>query len=476
MPAMSMSRRALLRAGAGLALAAPLGIWAPRRACAAAEYRLTAAPARWPLVAPPYPATEIWGYNGQVPGPELRVRQGEPIRIVVENRLAQETTVHCHGIRLPNAMDGVPYMTQPPIKPGESFVYEFTPPDAGTFWYHPHIFSSEQLGRGLYGALIVEERQPIAVDRDLVWVLDDWRLTKDAGIDGNFGNWHDASHNGRIGNTVTINGRVPADFAVRAGERIRLRLINVANARIFGLRFKEHAPAIIAIDGQPIEPHAPDGGQLVLAPGMRCDVILDCTGRPGESFTVIDDFYARFAYKLVDLRYGPEPVRSAPPAAVPRLPPNPLPEPDLARAERHAIVLGGGMMGGMASAVLEGRVTPMPEMLRQGVAWAINGVAERAHAHAAKPLFELRRNASHVLAIQNESPWHHPMHLHGHSFRVVARDGTPTRRREWCDMVLLAPRERADIAFVADNPGDWMFHCHILEHQEAGLMNTLRVA
>jgi FtsP/CotA-like multicopper oxidase with cupredoxin domain len=113
-------------------------------------------------------------------------------------------------------------------------------------------------------------------------------------------------------------------------------------------------------------------------------------------------------------------------------------------------------------------------MLRQGVAWAINGVAERDHAP--KPLFALRRGGSHVLAMHNDTPWHHPMHLHGHSFRVIARDGKPTMRREWQDTVLLAPRERVDVAFVADNPGDWMFHCHILEHQAGGMMSVLRVA
>ncbi len=103
-----------------------------------------------------------------MPGPELRVRQGEPVRITVSNKLSEDTTVHWHGIRLPNAMDGVPGLTQKPIRPGESFVYEFTPPDAGTFWYHPHADTLQQLGRGLAGALIVQEPERAAVDRDLL--------------------------------------------------------------------------------------------------------------------------------------------------------------------------------------------------------------------------------------------------------------------------------------------------------------------
>ena len=139
-------------------------------------------------------------------------------------------------------MDGVPHLTQPPIAPGETFVYEFDVPDAGTYWYHPHERSFEQVGRGLYGPLIVEEREPIQVDRDVTWVLDDWRLLPDAQISDDFGNFMDASHNGRVGNTVTVNGRILETFPVRAGERLRLRLINAANARIFALEFQDHRP------------------------------------------------------------------------------------------------------------------------------------------------------------------------------------------------------------------------------------------
>ena len=162
------------------------------------------------LVPEPHPETDIWSYNDSAPGPEIRVRQGDRLRVTVENGLDEATTIHWHGIRLPNAMDGVPYITQPPIEPGGSFVYEYTLPDAGTYWYHPHQRSYEQSGRGMHGALIVEERNPVRVDRDVVWVLGDWRLNRDASIRGGFGRFMDVSHNGRVGNTVTINGRDPA--------------------------------------------------------------------------------------------------------------------------------------------------------------------------------------------------------------------------------------------------------------------------
>src|ERR1700745_1789407 len=173
---MSVSRRALI-AGAG---AAALGSAVPvRRSLADSEikeYRLAAKLAVGNLTGKGHPDTAVWGYDGAVPGSEIRARQGDQVRVVVSNKLGEDTTVHWHGIRLPNAMDGVPGLTQKPIRPGESFVYEFTPPDAGTFWYHPHADTLQQLGRGLAGALIVEEREPGAVDRDLLWFFEDWRL------------------------------------------------------------------------------------------------------------------------------------------------------------------------------------------------------------------------------------------------------------------------------------------------------------
>jgi FtsP/CotA-like multicopper oxidase with cupredoxin domain len=467
-----VSRRALLRAGGGLALAAAAS---PLRA-ASNEFRLVARPGRVPLVGAPFPETDVWTFNGTVPGPEIRVRQGGRLRVVVENRLAESTTVHWHGIRVPNAMDGVPDLTQAPIAPdGGTFAYEFDLPDAGTYWYHPHQRSFEQVGRGLSGALIVEERNPIAVDRDVVWVLDDWRLKPDASISNDFGNMFDVSHNGRVGNTVSVNGRVPTTFPVRPGERIRLRLINAANARIFGLEFRQHRPWIIALDGQPVEPHEPEGGRVVLGPAMRADLVIDMTGIPGSTASVIDGFYARLAYKLLDVTYADEaPIRPQPPDTPVALPTNTMPEPAVTRARRHEITFSGGMMGGMTSAMMGGRNMDMRAMMQEGMAWAINGVAVRGHIH--EPLLTLRRGDSYVLALRNETAWHHPIHLHGHAFRVVARNGQPTPRREWQDTVLIGPRESADIAFVADNPGDWMFHCHILEHQEGGMMGAIRVS
>jgi len=372
-------------------------------------------------------------------------------------------------------MDGVPHLTQAPIKAdGGRFWYEFELRDAGTYWYHPHLGSPEQVGRGLYGPLIVDEAQPPALDRDVVWMLGDWRLDREARIVEDFGNFMDASHAGRIGNTVTVNGAIREAFELRAGERIRLRLVNAANARIFGLEFRGHDPMVIALDGQPVAPHRPEGRRIVLGPSMRADVLLDATGEPGRSYAVVDDFYAQRAYRLLDLRYAAARLSDGRAGApLPKLAQNPLAEPELAAASRHRVEFGGGMMGNMPGMGM-GNMQGMPMAHR--MAWTVNGKAMPDNSHVHEPILKLVFGRSYVLELVNDTQWNHPIHLHGHVFRVLSRDGKPTRHREWLDTVLLPPRSRAEIAFVADNPGGWMLHCHVLEHQASGMMAVVRVA
>ncbi|MCA1404296.1 multicopper oxidase family protein [Ensifer sp. IC3342] len=490
-PAPALTRRAFLASAAASATGAifPLLTASPANA-APREVSLRAAIGRVRLV--PHGETAAWLYNGTVPGPEIRLRQGERLRVAVDNSLTEETTIHWHGVRVPNAMDGVPNLTQKPIGAGDSFVYEFDATDAGTFWYHPHQKSFEQVARGLYGPLIVEEREPVRVDRDVTWMLGDWRLTKAGAISEDFGNRHDIHHNGRVGNTVTINGRVPGGFAVRKGERIRLRLINAASARIFSLDFAGHEPVVIALDGQPVTPHAPDNGRVTLAPAMRVDLNIDMNGNAGSRAAVTDRFYEDLEFRLVDLVYDATPLRERAPDWPFALPANPLPEPDVKRASRNEVVFTGGMMGEMvaqdmgesmgrgASGGMMGHTSSMMgemmRMMNSGAAWFINGVAADEASHDMKPMLTLAKDRSHVIAMTNATAWHHPIHLHGHSFRVISRNGQRTRHQEWQDTVLVSPREKVEIAFVADNPGDWMFHCHILEHQAGGMMAVFRVA
>ncbi len=462
-------RRALLSATASLAFATMAGRSTSATASPAHGYRLVAAPGRAQLAGTDRPRTAVWAYSDSVPGPVLRLRQGEPVRIVVDNKLEQDTTVHWHGIRLPISMDGVPGISQLPIRPGETFVYAFTPPDAGTFWYHPHANSLQQLGRGLAGPLIVEEKEPPPVDRELVWMVMDWRLGTDGHIAAGFGNMMEAGMAGRIGNTVTINGIVPADEPVRSGERVRIRLINAALARIMALRFQGHRPVVVAIDGQPCDPHEPAGGRLLLGPAMRIDVVLDMQGDPGRRYTVTDDFYDGIDYTLTHLAYSAAPpVRPHPLDAPLGLSRNPLPEPDITTAERRELVLQGGMMGG--------RGMRMDGMDMGRAVWAINGMSMTGDGHAGMPpLTTLELGRSYIVRLRNDTAWWHPIHLHGHSFRVLHRNEATVPNAIWSDTVLLAPQESADIAFVADNPGDWMVHCHVTDHQTAGMMAVVRV-
>jgi FtsP/CotA-like multicopper oxidase with cupredoxin domain len=451
-----MDRREFLAGSAALALT-------PRLALGQIQ-KLRPAAARQALVGAPHPATEVWTYNGAVPGPVLRYRQGDRLRVEVENALDVETTVHWHGIRLPNAMDGVPHLTQPPIAAkGGRFTYQFDLPDAGTFWYHPHPGSGEQVARGLAGALIVEEREPPAVERDLVWLLSDWRLDGEARIVPDFASGMDASHAGRIGNTVTLNGAIPDTFAVRAGERLRLRLINASNARIYGLVFEAHQPRIVALDGHPVAPHWP--GRVVLGPGMRADVILDCGAQPGSTHRVVDDFYRGRAYELLKIGYlKDKPIREQFGPA-PSLAANPVAVPDLARAQEHRIHFGGGAKGSIPD-----------QKTHKGMFWTVNGKPVAAHAHHGAPLLSLARGRTHRIELVNATSWHHPIHLHGHVFRVLTREGKDVLPRQWADTVLLDPDTHTEIALVADNPGDWMLHCHVLEHQATGMMGVVRVA
>ena len=467
------SRRQFLLGAAALGFAGWAGVRAVRADLPAEAAVLKAAPTTFPLDPPGPPEVfGAWGYNGRVPGPTLRFKQGERLHVMLENALPDATSIHWHGIRLPNAMDGVPHLTQPPVEPGARFEYEFDLPDAGTFWYHPHLNASEQLGRGLLGALIIDEPEPYPAERDLLWLLDDWRLDAHDEIADDFNSRHDVSHAGRIGDLVTINGKLPHVIDVRPGERIRLRLLNAANARNFALHFGGLPVHVIALDGQPVEPHEPQDGLVVLGAGMRVDVVLDCVAEAGSYVDVFDDFYRGREYPLMGLRITGEPLPTAAPGVPPALPPNPLAEPDLANAVRHELLFEGGMRGSLP------RETMMP-MLMQGKAWTVNGdvIAEHDHAHhsAHPPLFTLARNSTCHLTLRNDTQWYHPIHLHGHHFRVLTRDGQPEPHQPWRDTVLMAPMETVEIAFVADNPGDWMLHCHVLEHHAGGMGGVFHV-
>jgi FtsP/CotA-like multicopper oxidase with cupredoxin domain len=426
--------------------------------------------------------TGVWSFNQQFPGPALRFRRGDKVHFAFTNDLQQDSAVHWHGIRVPNAMDGVPHVTQDPVAPGDEFDYRFEFRDSGTFWYHPHQSSFEQVPRGLYGALIVEEDKPPVVDRDEVWVLSDIKLDEQRQQVEDFGRILDIANDGRLGNQVLVNGQVAGagrKLAVRSGERVRLRLVNAASARFFRLAFEGHEARVIAYDGQGVSPHAVPAQGLALGPGMRVDLMIDCMGKPGEAFAIRDLGRPPVApaYDLGKLAYSDErPVRSKPLSSPIALAPNRIPEPNLRKASQHVILFQGGMRGQPVIGMVDGKPSRIQEiMAKQGLAWTMNYNAQHEHALMHEPFLHLKKGESVVLRMINDTDFDHPMHLHGHFFRVLSINGKANARREWRDTAIMGPRQTIDVAFVADNPGEWMYHCHILDHAAGGMMGTIAV-
>ncbi|MEL6318208.1 MAG: multicopper oxidase domain-containing protein, partial [Pseudomonadota bacterium] len=397
---MKATRRQVL--AGGLAAAAAAATPGLGRAAAA---RLIAAPGEAGLVTPDGPATRAWLYNGTAPGPVLRARQGDVLTVAFENRLPEPSTVHWHGLRVPVGMDGAPGLSQPPVAPGESFTYVLPLEDAGTFWYHPHVNSSEQVGRGLHGVLVVEEPPEIAArlgaDRELIWAIDDWRLTDAAQI-APFGAFHDASHGGRIGNVLTVNGTYLTRTELRAGERIRLRLANVANAQTFRLRFAPLEPWLVALDGHPVAPRRLGEDGLWLGAGQRADLVLDVALAPGATAKVIDDAYgADNAYEVMTLAVSDAPARRAEPPPPPRaLAANPIRTPDLSAARTHRLAFEGGAMGGLRGAMMDGRYMEMRALAQAGKLWATNG-AVASDMYAATPWIRAALGETQVVALEN---------------------------------------------------------------------------
>ena len=410
---------------------------------------------------------EIWSFEKGGFAPTLTAEQGQELSVIVKNDVDQQMTVHWHGIRVPNTMDGVPYLTQKPILRGNSFHYQFASDDAGTYWYHTHTNSVEQLGRGLLGALIIKEPKEYPVDEDHVIVLNDWLLNKQAKIDEDFDNKHAMSHSGRWGNITTANGKYRPVFFFQPHSRVRLRLINSSTARSFIPSFEGlENVTLIAIDGHPIvpRPYQP----LFIAPGMRFDVVVDIPSSQ-NAFRISDQNKGVFSTDATSKLFYIQPKGSAKRASMMKkipdaLPENPLAKPNLNLAKTHQIQLKGGMMGiGMIEAM-------------RGVFWSINDEFMSKAIDYEKPILSLKKNQSYLFQIENQSNFEHPIHFHGHTFQILSYNNQKLKNPYWSDTIYLKPYEKADIAFVADNPGLWMFHCHILSHQVSGMMGVIEVA
>ncbi len=415
----------------------------------------------------PAPA-KLLGFNGSTPGPVLRLPQAKVSEIRVINSLAEPTAVHWHGLRIDNAMDGVPGMTQDAIAPGESFRYLLNPPDAGTYWYHSHHRSWEQLARGLAGVLIVEEQQAQDFDQDLVFAIDDWRLDDDLQFDEtSFGSLHDWAHGGRLGNYLTVNGQTLPEFQVVSGQRVRLRVINIANARVMTLRFPEGPIWEIAKDGQPLTPQPIEDRTVTLAPAQRVDLVLDMTAAPGDVSSV-EVLVRDQVLEVADFRYHSSKRQETMNEAPSPLPANPLHQIDLTTGRDYLSVpmkLEGGAMGRMSAAIHQGESLGVRELARKGQVWAINGFAGMTE----QPLFRVPKGTAVSLEVNNNNAWPHGIHVHGHHFQDSREPGV------WRDTALLNRAETASLRLIADNPGQWLIHCHMLEHQAAGMKTWFEV-
>ncbi|MFO1183741.1 MAG: multicopper oxidase family protein [Bauldia sp.] len=430
---------------------------------------LRASPSLVQLLGPDRPPTPVWAYNDRVPGPELRVKQGETIRVRLHNDLPEATTIHWHGIELPNAMDGVPGLTQRAVEPGETFDYEFAPPYAGTFWYHTHLHTEEQAERGLYGPLIVEERSPIAVDRDLWFIVDDWRLLDNGCIDeASFGNRYEWAREGRFGGLFTVNGVANPVFEAARGERVRLRCVNATNARILAFDLPGLPLWLIAWDGQTLrEPVRYANRNIDLGPGQRADFFIDIPAdAPDRVVPRMFSSGAPMPLTTLEIKGEGRSSRTAPL----RLSPPALPEPQLAGARRVDLLIEGGSQ---STRLRFGR--EMHATRAEGLFWTFNGAFGSHHPDDTPPLVDVRPGETFLIAIANDTFYPHAIHFHGHHFRVIERDGRAVPDAPWRDVDIVGSDERVLAAFVATRPGKWLIHCHMLEHHAAGMGTWLNV-
>src|SRR4051794_12349123 len=403
--------------------------------------------------------TDIWGYDGRVPGPVLRAKAGEEVSVRLVNKLDQPTSLHWYGVRIDNAMDGVVGLTQKPVMPGATFDYRFKVPDSGLYLYRPYVapFTSEQSARGLYGLLIVDEPAPPEVDRDFALLIDDWRLDEQGLLIKDFGNPADVGGAGRIGPLVTANTKpAPITETFAPGSRIRLRLVNVANARFMFVTFDGFKPLIMAIDGQPCDPFEPVRRTIPVGPGARFDLMFDLPEGESNNAKIIlrGTNEADRDLCLFKTQGTKRPAR----ALIASLPLNPLlpAEIRLAQAKKVDIVMEGG----------SARTPPGGKTL-----WRLNGVPGGLEG---KPLFSVKRGTPVSLGFVNKTLVTQNMRVHGHVVRLL-HDLDDGWEPYWRNAVIVAEGRTKHVAFVASNPGRWAINCDVIEHQISGLCGWFEV-
>jgi FtsP/CotA-like multicopper oxidase with cupredoxin domain len=397
--------------------------------------------------------TLAWTYNGTVPGPLIRARVGDRLIVHFKNTLPVATTIHWHGLRVPNAMDGAPGMTQPAVESGASFDYDFVLADAGTYWYHPHTDSSAQVGKGLYGAIVVEDpNDPKEFGDDLVLVLSDASLTETgefvpADSGGSFGDLF-----GREGSVVLVNGKAHPTLKVRAGKQQRWRIINASRARYFSVGLRDHRFVRLGGDNG-LAARSTDAYSLKVTPGERADAVFTPVDAPGSRRTLY--------WSPVNRGYGTEFARAREPIleieTVDLPPVTPAEIPHELRAIASLDVTGA----------VERTINLTIAVKNNQVEMGIDG----------RPFWNAEPIVAHVgdkqiWRIVNDTDFSHPFHLHGYFFRVLDDSLVP----EWKDTVDVPTRSELKVVVAFDErPGMWMYHCHILDHAEVGMMGHVHV-
>jgi FtsP/CotA-like multicopper oxidase with cupredoxin domain len=444
------------------------------------------------LLPEPAAETEVWGFDGQVPGPLLRSKKGEEINLRLVNSLDQPLTLSFQGLRYENALDGVAGLTQKPVLPGQSFDYRFTPQDSGFYWYRSHVLPMipEQLTRGLYGPLIIDEAKPPEVDHDMLLVLEDWKLDEKAQISGDFALPAEVLGQGRIGGLVTFGSKpIPLTETFARGSRLRLRILSAVNARVSFVTFLGMRPFVLAVDGQPCEAFQPVRDTLPIGPGARFDVMFDLPATAGAEASLIMRGISEADRPMLIFKTTNETANQRPPIA--SLEENPrLPQIiRLDKARRVEIVLDGGSRPdggkaeGKAEAAKGGAIksdTGKIDAAKADVAkaetssaesapqpWTLNGKALKEYGST--PLFSVKRGTPVTLTFINKTAYLQQMHVHGHHMRLL-HDLDDGWEPYWRDCVTVPEGRTKHVAFVADNPGKWVIESLIAERQAAGMM------
>jgi FtsP/CotA-like multicopper oxidase with cupredoxin domain len=416
------------------------------------EINLEARPA--PLSFVPGGPTMMLTYNGLVPGPLIRARAGDRVVVHFTNALAEETTIHWHGLRIPSAMDGAPHHSQHPIQPGARYDYDFVVPDASTFWYHPHMNSAVQVGNGLYGPFIVDDpSEPADLGDEVVMVLTDLGVNDDGSLQAQDTGGDLGTLFGREGNVLLVNGKVRPTLKARPGLRQRWRFINAAKTRYFQLGMDGHSFTRIGGDGGLLPtPVAVD--KPTMTPGERMDLIVVPRGEPGSELVV--------RWIASDRGFGSTYNRPPEDLFVVKLEGSPREPPPMPAIQRSIAPLP---IDGATAVDLQ--LTQQPG---SPLVLGINGVAFKD----AEPLMA-RVGDTQIWSVTNTIDFAHPFHLHGFFFQVLSPEG-PLAPLEWKDTVNVpVDGTTRFVVRYDDRPGMWMFHCHILDHADAGMMGVLQV-